>query len=88
MEKIEEVVVINSPHGLHARPAALFVQIAKSFDSSVMLEKDGELVDGKSIIAILSLGINKGVDVKLIVEGSDALTAAARLKNFLENSDD
>lgn len=88
MEKIEEFVVINSPHGLHARPAALFVQIARSFDSSVMMEKDGELVDGKSIIAILSLGINKGVEVKLIVEGSDALAAVARLKNFLENSDD
>lgn len=88
MEKIEETVVVNSFHGLHARPAALFVQIAKSFDSSVMMEKDGEVVDGKSIIAILSLGANKGMSVKLIVEGSDALAAAARLKNFLENSDD
>lgn len=88
MEKLEEKVVIKSPHGLHARPAALFVQIANKFDSSVMVEKDGEIVDGKSIIALLSLGVNSGSTLKLIVEGDDAKDAAEELKRFLEQSHD
>ena len=87
MERIEKEVVVNNPQGLHARPAALFVQIAQGFDSSVKLEKDGRVVDGKSIIAVLSLGINKGAKVKLIVEGEDAEEAFSQLKNFLEKDD-
>ena len=86
MERIEQEVVINNPQGLHARPAALFVQIAQGFDSSVKLEKDGRIVDGKSIIAVLSLGISKGVKVRLIIEGEDAKEAFSRLKNFLEKN--
>lgn len=88
MEKVEREVIVTNRHGLHARPAALFVQIANKFDSSVMLEKDDELVDGKSIITILSLGINTGTKIKLIIEGSDANQAVDELTNFLENSDD
>jgi phosphocarrier protein len=88
MERLEEQIIVDNPHGLHARPAALFVQIAGKFDSSVMLEKDGELVDGKSIIAILSLGVNKGMGIKLIVEGLDAMQAFKELKNFLEKNND
>lgn len=83
MERIEEEIIINSPHGLHARPAALLVQIANKFDSKILLERDGEIVDGKSIIAILSLGINKGAGLKLIIEGIDAKEALAEIKEFL-----
>ncbi len=86
MERIEKEVVVNNSQGLHARPAALFVQIAQGFDSSVKLEKDGRIVDGKSIIAVLSLGISKGVKVRLIIEGEDAKEAFSRLKNFLEKN--
>ncbi|UCC94295.1 MAG: HPr family phosphocarrier protein [Candidatus Omnitrophota bacterium] len=88
MEKIAEEIIVNNRHGLHARPAAIFVQIANKFDSRVILEKDGEMVDGKSIIAILSLGINKGMGVRLIVEGSDAQTTFEELKEFLAKNDD
>lgn len=86
MERIEKEVIVNNPQGLHARPAALFVQIAQGFDSSVKLEKDGRIVDGKSIIAVLSLGVNKGAKVKLIVEGEDAKEAFSQLKEFLEKN--
>jgi phosphocarrier protein len=86
MERIEEEIIVSSPHGLHARPAALLVQIASKFDSKVMLEKDGEAVDGKSIIAILSLGVNTGSALKLIVEGVDAQEAFNELKEFLGRS--
>ena len=88
MGRIEKRVVVRKTHGLHARPATIFVQLANKFDSAVKVEKDGEVVDGKSIIAILSLGVNSGMDIKLIVEGEDAAEAVDDLKNFLEVSDD
>lgn len=88
MNKIEEEIIIANNHGLHARPAAMFVQIANKFDSRVVIEKDAEIVDGKSIIAILSLGVNTGMKIKLVIEGSDASEAFNELKNFLENNND
>lgn len=84
MQKIEQLIIVENTHGLHARPAALFVQSANKYNSSVWIEKDGEMIDAKSIIAILSLGINSGTKVKLIVEGEDAQEAMAELKDFLE----
>ena len=84
MEKIEKEIIVNNIHGLHARPAALFVQLANRYDSTIKIEKDKEIVDAKSIIAILSLGINKGTKIKLIIEGSDANQAWEDLKRFLE----
>jgi phosphotransferase system HPr (HPr) family protein len=64
------------------------VQLANKFNSSVKVEKDGEAVDGKSIIAILSLGVNNGVSIRLVVEGDDAQEAMDDLKIFLETDDD
>lgn len=88
MERFEKQIVVNKIHGLHARPASIFVQMANKFDSSVKMEKDGEAVDGKSIIAILSLGINSGTKIRLITEGNDASRAMNDLKEFLERGDD
>ncbi|MCQ9204745.1 MAG: HPr family phosphocarrier protein [Omnitrophica bacterium] len=88
MERFEKQIIVNKIHGLHARPASVFVQMANKFDSSVKMEKDGEAVDGKSIIAILSLGINNGMKIRLIIEGNDASSAMNDLKEFLERGDD
>jgi phosphotransferase system HPr (HPr) family protein len=88
MQKYSQEIIVKNSHGLHVRPASIFVRIATKFDSQVKLEKDGKIVDGKSIIAILSLGINKGMKVKLIVEGKDAENAFFELKEFLEKEDD
>lgn len=87
MERIEERVVVRKVHGLHARPATIFVQLANKFNSSIKVENGGEAVDGKSIMAILSLGVNTGVRVKLIIEGNDAREAMDDLKKFLEEED-
>jgi len=88
MSRVEENININKTHGLHARPAAIFVQLANKFNSSVKVEKDGEVVDGKSIIAILSLGANRNTKIRLIVEGDDAREAMSDLRSFLEHDDD
>ena len=88
MERLEKQIVVSKEHGLHARPATIFVQLANKFNSSVKVEKEGEIVDGKSIIALLSLGINKGMQVALVVEGSDSQEAMSELEKFLEAEND
>lgn len=87
MERIEERVVVRKVHGLHARPATIFVQLANKFNSSIKVENGGEVVDGKSIMAILSLGVKTGMGIKLIIEGNDAQEAMDDLKKFLEEED-
>jgi len=88
MERIEEEIIIGNPHGLHARPATMFVQIARKYDSAVEILKDSDRVDGKSIIAILSLGADRGSKITLMIEGYDAKEAFNELKSFLEVRDD
>lgn len=83
MERIEREVLIRNKQGLHARPAALFVQTAAKFNSSVKVKKDEQVVDGKSIMSILSLGAECGHKVVIMVEGEDALQAISELEKIL-----
>ncbi len=81
----EEYVKVNLQVGLHARPAALFVQRSNKFLSDIYLELRGSKVDGKSIIGVMSLGVAHGEKVKLITKGEDEEEAMAELKKFLES---
>ena len=83
MPVIEKEITIQSIQGLHARPAALFVQTAAKYSSEVTIEKDGELVNGKSIMDILTLGAQKDAVIKLKVEGDDAEEAFVILEELL-----
>jgi len=83
MERVEKEIIIKSSQGLHARPAALFVQTAAKFDSSVRIKKDDDLIDGKSIMGVLSLGAESGNKILLIVEGDDAREAIVELEKLL-----
>ena len=83
MARIERMVVIQSKQGLHARPAAMFVQIANRFASEVTVRRDEEEVSGKSIMGILMLGADHGSEVLLTVEGEDAEDAFKELEAFL-----
>jgi len=88
MAKIEKNIVIKNKLGLHARPATVFVQTASKFDSSVHIRIEDELLDGKSIMNILSLGLEAGSNVFLIVEGEDAELAMVELTKILESEED
>ncbi len=88
MERIEKEVLIKNKQGLHARPAALFVQTAAKFDSSVKVKKDKQVVDGKSIMSILSLGAECGNKVVIIAEGEDALQAISELEKILSKDEE
>jgi phosphocarrier protein len=83
LELLREIIRVNGKDGLHARPAAEFVQLCKRLKSDVKLEKNGTVVPGKSIIGIMSLGIAKGEEVKIIVEGDDEGEALNVIKELL-----
>lgn len=81
---IERTVTIGSKSGLHARPAAVFVQNAKSFQSQIKLSKNDKIVNGKSILSILALGAEQGDQIILQADGNDAEPAVSKLASLLE----
>ncbi len=83
MPKIEKKIIIKCKQGLHARPAAMFVQIANKFQSSVTVCKAGEEVNGKSIMGMLMLGADHGSEVMMTVDGEDAVQMFAELEAYL-----
>lgn len=78
-----EAIRVNRKEGLHARPAAEFVQLCKKIKSDVKLEKNGVSISGKSIIGIMSLGISKGEEIMVVVEGDDEVAAIGIIKELL-----
>lgn len=87
MSKIEREVTVSNPQGLHARPAALFVQIASKYTSNITVEKEKESVNGKSIMGILMLGAQQNSKIKIIIDGVDAEAAMAELVAFLTKNE-
>ncbi|MFH1407173.1 MAG: HPr family phosphocarrier protein [Candidatus Omnitrophota bacterium] len=86
MTEIEKTVIIKNKQGLHARPAALFVQLANKFDSDINVKKERDTVNGKSIMGIMMLAAEKGSKVTLIAKGHDAQRAVSELEKFLTDS--
>jgi len=84
MPQLSEDITVKNSQGLHARPAALFVQIVSRYNSSVTVERDGEKVNGKSIMGILTLGVQPGATITLEVEGDDASEVFGELRALLE----
>lgn len=82
---VERSIVVKNETGLHARPAALFVEAAGKFESAVRLLKEGREVDGKSLIGLLSLGVNRGAVVTIRATGEDAAEAVATLATLVES---
>jgi phosphotransferase system HPr (HPr) family protein len=79
MAKLQRTVSVFHQQGLHARPAALFVQVAKRFESRVTVKKGRRIVDGKSIMGLLTLAANAGARIAIVVDGADAAEALEHL---------
>ncbi|MEY3481691.1 MAG: hypothetical protein RIQ71_2466 [Verrucomicrobiota bacterium] len=71
-KRITREVVILNRYGLHARPAAMFVKTSNRFKSEVWVEKDGEEVNGKSIMGLMMLAAGHGSKLRVSAEGADA----------------
>jgi len=87
---IEKTLTIKNKQGLHARPAALFVQIANKFNSDIVISKGRHKVNGKSIMGIMMLEAGCGSKITMVVNGDDAEAAMKELEGLLvsENIDD
>jgi len=83
MSKIEREVILKSEQGLHARPAAIFVQLANKFDCDIIVRKGSEAVNGKSIMGVLMLAAERGSTLVVSAEGEDASRAVEELATFL-----
>lgn len=79
-----DLVIVNKL-GLHARAAARFVSCASAFSSRVCAGRDDQLVDGKSIMAVMMLAAAKGTTLRLEIEGEDEQAAFDALKQLIEN---
>ncbi len=79
-------IEITNAVGLHARPAALFVQAASQFESEITVSLDDSEADAKSILDILLLGANKGSIITVKAEGSDAEEALEAFKELKANN--
>ena len=83
----KELVVLNKS-GIHARPAAMFVKTASRFGSDIYVEKDGEKINGKSIMGLMMLAAGPGSKVTLHVKGADATAAIAELEALMQRKFD
>lgn len=75
----EKKVVVQLQTGLHARPAALFVQVANRFAAQVFVQKGSKKVNAKSIMGIMSLAVAYGTEITIIAEGIDEIEAVNAL---------
>jgi phosphotransferase system HPr (HPr) family protein len=85
----ESTIPVRHKVGLHARPAAQFVQTAAKFTSRIKVKNattDGKFVDAKSIIMVLTLGVMKDHEVVIQTEGPDADAALEALKSLIEGN--
>lgn len=80
---IKRKVKIKNKQGLHARPAAIFVQVANKFNSNIVISRDEEKVNGKSIMGIMMLAAEYGSMVYITASGDDAHEAVEALEKLL-----
>jgi phosphocarrier protein HPr len=82
----EITLAVRHKVGLHARPAALFVQTAKQFASDIRVAHGEREANAKSILTLLTLGVNQGAVITVRAEGEDADQSLAALKALIENN--
>ena len=81
----ERRVTIVNELGLHARPAGEFVKLASRFESEIQLAKDGDAVNGKSIMGVMTLAAEHRSELMIRAEGADAEAAVAALAELVAN---
>jgi len=80
----DKTVTIVNKLGLHARAAAKFVTLASSFASDIKVARNGQEVNGKSIMGVMMLAASKGTDITLIINGNDETEAIEKLSILVQ----
>ncbi len=87
MPTINKKVIVKNKQGLHARPAALFVQLANKFESVITVKKGKEKVNGKSIMGILMLAAGQGSQIIIEANGDDSEAAIVELEKLVSQDE-
>ena len=82
-QKIEKEITVINRLGLHARPAAMFVRIAGRYRSEIWVEKEGEQINGKSIMGLMMLAAGQGSKLVVRCEGPDADKAMEEIEDLI-----
>lgn len=83
MKKI--IIQLQNEEGLHARPAGILAKVASQYQSKIELKAKGVAKNAKSIMSILSLGLEKGDEIELLADGADEAEAIQKLQNLFQN---
>jgi len=78
-----ETITITNKLGLHARASAKFVTLASGFGSNITLSRNGQKINGKSIMGIMMLAAGRGIELKLCVDGDDEKQAMDALRSLI-----
>mgnify|MGYP005897222403 CR=1 FL=1 len=82
---VKKSIKIELSSGLEARPAAMLVQVASQYDSKIYLEADSKRVNAKSIMGMMTLGLNAGESVVVSAEGTDEQAAIENIEKYLSS---
>jgi phosphotransferase system HPr (HPr) family protein len=83
----KEFLLVNQG-GLHARPATFLVQLANKFKSDIQIRYKDKQVNGKSVVALMTLGVVKGETIIVLAEGEDENLAMKEITEYLEQLND
>ena len=81
--KLTRELTLLNKYGMHVRPAGLFAKVASRFDADIMVEKDGNSVSGKSIMALMTLEAVAGTVLKVTASGPEAEEALDELEQLV-----
>jgi len=79
-------LLVEHKEGLHARPAALFVKTASSFESEITVKNGDRTANAKSMLSVLTLGVNQGTEISICANGEDADEALAQLEALIKSN--
>jgi phosphocarrier protein len=81
----ERTITISNRAGVHARPAAMIVELSKNFQCALYFEKDSDRINGKSIMGLLTLGAAYGAELKIIAEGEGEEEAVEKVVRLFDS---
>lgn len=84
---IKKEIKVHIPSGMEARPIALLVQVASQFESNIYVETEDKTINAKSIMGMMSLGIDTGETITITADGHDEEEAIEEMEKYLTNKD-
>ena len=82
---IKKPITVQLANGIEARPVALLVQVASQYESKIYVETENKKVNAKSIMGMMTLGLNAGESVVVSAEGTDEQAAIENIEKYLSS---